>query len=352
MMISPEILNELKNISSVLAGMEKINVFQAPYGYFDELHQRISDFAILNNTSAVDNITKRNLQQVPENYFNTLSDSILTKVKSTYIKTNDEELSSMSPVLLSLKSKNVFSIPDNYFDTINDSIIFSIKKLGKDNFQEELANLSPLLFSLKNKNVFTVPHNYFEVTSSAILAKLKNNNIDNSDEELKTLSPLLRSLKKENVFSFPDNYFESFADNVYKTLTPQSAKVVTINSKKSWWKYAAAAIVTGVIAVSSLLVFNTSSPKNSNVTAALPDYIKTSFQYKTEDDLNAGIAKLSDADIIKYLEKNGNAMDNELLINNTDVSEMPSQSDYLTDENTLNEYLDKIDAESDNKTNP
>ena len=59
--------------------------------------------------------------------------------------------------------------------------------------------------------------------------------------------------------------------------------------------------------------------------------------------MNAGIAKLSDADIVKYLEKNGNVMDNELLINNTDVSELPSSTDYLTDENTLNKYLNKIE---------
>ena len=55
---------------------------------------------------------------------------------------------------------------------------------------------------------------------------------------------------------------------------------------------------------------------------------------------------------ILYLEKNGNIMDNELLTNNTDVSEMPSQVDYLTDENTLNTYLDKIDAETSDKSNP
>ena len=61
--------------------------------------------------------------------------------------------------------------------------------------------------------------------------------------------------------------------------------------------------------------------------------------------------KLSDDDIIKYLEKNGNIMDNELLTNNTDVSEMPNQDDYLNDENTLNQYLDKIDAPG-NKSNP
>ena len=61
---------------------------------------------------------------------------------------------------------------------------------------------------------------------------------------------------------------------------------------------------------------------------------------------------MSDDDIIKYLEKNGNVMDNELLTNNTDVSEMPSQADYLTDENTLNTYLDKIDAENNDKSKP
>ena len=32
--------------------------------------------------------------------------------------------------------------------------------------------------------------------------------------------------------------------------------------------------------------------------------------------------------------------------NNTDVSEMPSPTDYLNDENTLNEYLDKIDSDN------
>ena len=89
-----------------------------------------------------------------------------------------------------------------------------------------------------------------------------------------------------------------------------------------------------------------------SVVSVLPDYVKASFQYKTEGDLNAGIAKLSDDDIINYLEKNGNVMDNELLTNNTDVSEMPSQVDYLTDENTLNAYLDKIDAEISAKSNP
>ena len=81
---APEILNELKAISPLLASLEKINVFKVPEGYFNELHLRIADYARLNHTSAVDNINKRNLQQVPPGYFDTLSDAILAKVKTTY----------------------------------------------------------------------------------------------------------------------------------------------------------------------------------------------------------------------------------------------------------------------------
>ena len=253
---SPEILNELKAISPLLAGLEKINVFRVPEGYFNELHLRIADYARLNNTSAVDNINKRNLQEVPPGYFDTLSDSILAKVKAAY----------------------------------------------PESAKEELRKLSPLLYALKG-----------------------------------------------NVFSVPDGYFESFAGDVVERLKPKPAKIITMKKGNSWWKYAAAAVVTGAIAVFSLQIFNTNT---GNSVSGLPDYVKASFQYKTEDDLNAGIAKLSDDDIIKYLEKNGNIMDNELLTNNTDVSEMPSQTDYLTDENTLNTYLNKIDAETNDKSNP
>jgi hypothetical protein len=299
---SQEILNELKAISPLLAGLEKINVFRVPDGYFNELHLRIADYAILNNTSAVDNINKRNLQQVPPGYFDTLSDSILAKVKATYPESAEEELRKLSPMLYTLKS-NVFSVPDGYFESFAGDVVERLK--------------------------------------------LKQANSESAEEELRELSPMLYTLKS-NVFSVPDGYFESFAGDVIKRLKPQRAKIITMKKRDSWWKYAAAAVVTGAIAVGSLQLFNSSPGLNTE----LPGYVKASFQYKTEDDLNAGIAKLSDDDIIKYLEKNGNIMDNELLTNNIDVSEMPSQTDYLIDENTLNTYLDKIDAGTVDNSKP
>ncbi len=260
---SLEILNELKGISPLLAGMEKTNVFHVPEKYFDELHLRIANYVMLNNTTGSE-IKKENIQQVPIGYFDSLSDQILSKVKSIYF----------------------------------------------ESAEEELRNLSPMLYALKGENVFIVPK----------------------------------------------NYFDSLAEEVVEKVKPQPAKIVSMKSGNRWWKYAAAAIVTGAIVITSLQIFNVSpGGKNSSANtqyASLPDYVQASFEYKTEEQLDAGIAKLSDDEIIKYLEKNGNVMDNELLTNNTDVSEMPSQSDYLTDENTLNKYLDQIDAKAAVKLNP
>ena len=330
MKISPYILNELEQISPLLASMEKVNVFHAPDGYFDELHERISTYALLNDTPALD-VEKKQTQQVPEGYFDALSDTILAKIKATYTDAEKEE--SLSPELLSLKDKNVFTIPENYFETLSSSIF---NKINGD----ESEIVSPLLLSLKDKNVFTVPQNYFETLSSSITEKIHDN-------ESEIVSPLLLSLRDKNVFTVPQNYFETLAGNIASKVKAP-VKIISINKSRSWVRYAAAAVVTGFIAITSLQIFNNLSTHSSS----LPEYIQQSFQYKTENDLNAGIAKLSDNDIAKYLEKNGNALDNELLINNSDVSEMPSQTDYLNDENTLNEYLDKIDAAANNNTKP
>ncbi len=350
MKISPEILNELRAISPLLAGMEKVNVFQAPEGYFNELHLRITDYAILNNTSPADNINKRNLQQVPEGYFDTLSDSVLAKVKAAYPESAEEELRNLSTLLHALKGENIFSVPQGYFESFAGNLISHLKS---ENAEDELSNLSPTLYALKNENVFSVPQGYFESLAVNIFKRLESAREESAEEELRILSPMLYAIKGENVFSVPRGYFDSLAKDIVEKVNPQPAKVVTMK-RNSWFKYAAAAIVTGVIAVSSLLIFNNNSGKTGEHTTAvstvLPDYIKASFQYKNEADLNAGIAKLSDDDIIKYLEENGNIMDNELLTNNTDVSEMPSQTDYLSDEDALNKYLDKIDAETDKKT--
>ena len=346
---SPEILKELMAISPLLAGLEKVNILSVPEGYFNELHFRITNYAILNNTSPVENINKRNLQEVPDGYFDTLSDSILAKVKAIYPESAEEELRNLSPVLYNLKGENVFTVPIGYFDNLNDSILAKANAGDVESAEEELQNLSPVLYNLKGENVFTVPTGYFDNLSDSIFAKATADDSESAERELRTLSPLLYSLKGENVFTVPIGYFDSFAENVTEKLMPVSAKVINMKKRTSWLKYAAAAIITGIITVTSFQLFKGST---HNSLASLPSYFNASYQYKTEAELDAGIAKLDDADIAKYLEKNGNVLDNTLLTTNTDESNLPSSTDYLNDENTLNEYLDKIDAQNSSKLTP
>ena len=256
---SEEILKELEGISPLLAEMEKVNVFHVPEGYFIDLDVRIAAYAVLNDTSVTHNISKRNLQKVPDGYFDTLSDSILNKIKMAYPESAADELQKLSPTLFSLKDVNVFSVPDGYFESFESEISEKINK-------------------------------------------------------------------------------------------KEPAKVVSINKRSSWLKYAAAAVVTGAIAFSSLELFKSTHNEDNGTenpsAVGVTETIKNSFQYKNADEVNAGIAKLSDADIVKYLEKNGNVMDNAVLLNDVDVSEMPDQTDYLQDANALNTYLNKIGAKN------
>ena len=299
---SQEILNELREVSPLLATLEKINVFQVPNGYFDNLSERLFSFSI-GNTNSEFSSNKTNILQVPDGYFDTLSTNILAKIKKLYPEATDEG--------------------------------------------GELNTLFPTLYSIKYENVFKVPDGYFKHVSTDILAKIKSPDFEAADEELRNISSTLYSLRNINVFKVPNGYFESLPNDITKNLHPGTAKIVVMKSRNSWLRIAAAAVVTGVIAITSLQIFNNSSHQDIHktvVTAAtnVPDYIKESFQFKTEQQLDAGISKLSDDDIIKYLEKNGNVMDNDLLLNNSDVSGLPDQKDYLNDENTLNSYLDKI----------
>ena len=120
-----------------------------------------------------------------------------------------------------------------------------------------------MLFALKG-NVFSVPDGYFESFAEGIAKKLDLQLADSesAEEELRRLSSILPVLKK-NVFSVPDGYFESFAEDVVERVKPQPAKIITMKKGNSWWKYAAAAVITGAIAVFSLQIFNSSPDENT-----------------------------------------------------------------------------------------
>lgn len=275
-----DILNELEALSPKLAAMEKVNVFTVPAGYFEYLGDDILLGIQAENGSELTSLASTD---VPAGYFDTLSDSILSKIKA-----QEAESDILSAELTSLTGKNVFEVPQGYFDSLSDSILAKINAQETEDAVTELRVLSPMLYSIKNENVFTVPQGYFESLHAEVLDKV----------------------------------------------VPQ-AKVVTMQRRSSnILKYAVAAAFTGVMALG---VFKFTGDSNEKI--ELPAYVKEGLKVQ---DVDQELAKISDEDIVKYLEANGADVKTAMVVNSVDANELPSQEDYLLDDQTLDKYLNSI----------
>ncbi len=245
------------------------------------------------------------------------------------------ELRTISPFLAKMEKLNVFSVPEGYFVNLDEKIATTVflQVDKKDNFQK-------------------VPEGYFDSLSSKILSRIQKEE-ENPDKEISSISPALHYLKEEEVFSVPEGYFDELSDRILNKIKSQNAKVVSFNSVKKWWKYAAAAVVAGIVTITSLQLFNSQNPKDgkdvATASADIPAYVQLASQYKTPKQVDQGIASLTDDEIAKYLEKNTTILDDETLIKNTDTKELPTPDDYLIDDHALDKYLKKINVESTNK---
>ena len=250
--------------------------------------------------------------------------------KSTEILT---ELKTISPFLAEMEKVNVFFVSEEYFSDLGQRILTTV-----------------FIHQDEKNNLQNVPEGYFNSLPDKILSKIKAEKNESATEEIKALSPALFYLKEENTFAVPENYFDNLSDKILDKINGGKTKVISISSARKWWKYAAAAVVAGVIAISSLQIFNHTSNSNNKeiITASvsIPDYIKESSQYKTPEKLNQGIASLSDDEIVNYLETTGSILDEETITKNLDAKELPNADDYLIDENTLNNFLKKTDVGS------
>jgi adenylate kinase len=284
-----DILNELNELSTVVAAIGKANVFMVPEGYFEYLSNDIINGIKAENGLLIPAVAKLN-SDVPAGYFDSLADSILNKIKAQDIENAATEIQALSPVLSGLQNKNIFETPVGYFDTLPDNVLQKIKTQHTKDAAAELRTLSPMLYSIQNENVFEIPQGYFEKLGDAVLNKVK----------------------------------------------PQP-KVITMQRRSSTFlKYAVAAAFTGVMALGVFKFTGKHSVKT------LPEYVTAGMQI---DDIDGELAKISDADIVKYLEANGTDVKAAYVANSVDENELPSQEDYLLDEKALDKYLNSINLD-------
>jgi len=242
-----------------------------------------------------------NVYTVPEGYFETISLTVLATVNNEPVATGNA--------------------PEGYFDSLSNAILSKIEGTAAN----ELQQLSPLLSGIKKINPFEVPENYFEQAGDEMAAKVMEEKIP----------ALAGDVNKEQPYMVPAGYFEQLPLTILnKAKGQQSAKVVAMPKRSNAiWKFAAAAVFTGV------MTFGVYKYTHTNPADGMPVAL-------TETRFNETLENLAEEDIIKYLEKNGTQEDVAALTSGIDEADLPDQEEYFTDDATLDKFIEDIELKN------
>jgi hypothetical protein len=170
-----------------------------------------------------------------------------------------QELKELNSTLGVAAQQNVYSAPDGYFDGLIAQVFKRIKAMEAGNAAEEISHLSTTLSGLSRQMPYAVPSNYFEGLTEKTLMLVKSDD-QTAKEELESISPLLGGLKKDVPFSVPQGYFENLVQKIVAEENKPAAKVISLTNRK-WFRYAAAAMMIGIVAITGFLISN--APKGA-----------------------------------------------------------------------------------------
>ena len=242
------------------------------------------------------------------------------------------ELTAISPLIAGFPKTNVFTVPDNYFTSVSDTVLVCIR-------EEKLNAVIPDAIPVMND----VPANYFNNLPSIILAKIKASDKAAAADDI---IPLLQfDAKSTNVFDVPPGYFETLPAAIMARINESGkVKVVSISTYKRVLKYAVAAILMSAVALGTYRYFDNpvKNVQSSDIKITLDPAIEAGKQMN-ETVFNETLNGLSESAISAYLENNSEDSDIAMLTSALVEGNLPEQDDYLINENTLQNYLDKID---------
>lgn len=296
------IVSELKELSPLLAQSSPYVPYQVPVGYFAELPEKILALVhSVNDGLPILEKVKQNPFNVPSGYFENLADSILEKVKAIEIGSPKDEIQALSPLLGKLDNKNPYHVPAGYFDELPGNVTDGAKAIELVN--EALENLSPLMNSLKQKNVYEVPAGYFESLATEVLRKAKQQ---------------------------------------------QPSRVISISFSRKIMRYAAAAVVAGVIVTAGWIYFKdpivSPNPDGDVVTNPVKNEAKPIISDKE-------IKTISDEELLRFIETENNVTDETATTSSsTEEIEATDMKDMLVDvtDEELQQYIEETTLENNN----
>lgn len=240
------------------------------------------------------------------------------------------ELKEISPEVAKIPVTNPYQVPQGYFEEFARKVMMRIKTEGLS-AKEELETISPLLSGLSKQMPFAAPVGYFKNLGEHAVAGAKA--IEYVNVELENLSPMMSSLKSVNAYEVPAGYFESFAGKVLKNVRSRKpAVVISIGFGKKAMRYAAAAVITGLIALGGWLYFNPAKPGTTSFASIenkvkqvsddeMLNFLENDEQIATgsemsnaeqmdEADMKSLLANVSDEELEQFAKDNNEPLSN------------------------------------------
>jgi hypothetical protein len=185
--------------------------------------------------------------------------------------TIQDELNELNSGLNS-NSNNPYSVPEGYFEGLAASVLAKIKGETPVSAMEELVRLSPFLAGIPKKMPYSIPEDYFQSNIEGLKAFTSE-----SEESL-----VLSFVDKEMPYKVPAGYFANVPEQVLEKISTQRTKVVPVMRRK-WMQLAAAAAITGIMAVSGIFYF---SNRGSNGTSDPVTAVKKASTQELNDFIN------------------------------------------------------------------
>ncbi len=238
------------------------------------------------------------------------------------------ELNTLGCTVLTTKLPMPFVVPDGYFNSLSVTVINAIHN------QDELLSITPMLTQTAVKqNTYTVPDDYFNTLTNNVLAGIQST-AENTLPENNTQATV------------PAGYFDALADNILTKIKATENPVVLLQPrKKVWMKYAVAAAIIGLIALTGIRYFLPASQTDPGVATAVNAEVSKSLQSVSENELEVIVTTLANEPVSEKATVVSNntttSTKNDVLVANL-LNEVPTTE--LA--GFLNEFDEDTDAEN------
>ena len=238
------------------------------------------------------------------------------------------EIINISASVAAIPYVNVFTVKETYFSTLPEIITSQI-------------NVGKKINSAKN---LTVPEGYFESLAGNILNKIYALESDVS-VEVNEISPMIAGIKNKETFTVPARYFDELT---FLCKQKQTAKIIAVDKPRSFFKYAAAAMITGLLGLGIVNIFyDDNTATNIITTAQVTSGTKLPNTVIMSGSFDEALKSLPDIEIEEYLQQSGQDVNAALVASSTDdTDKLPEVTDYLLDENVLENYLKENDLKN------